>query len=878
MTGNFDLGLELQRIARIGPDRIALSDPQGELTYRELIAEAGGLAASLPPADGEARQPVALIMPQGARAIVGLVACLLAGRPYCALSPAQPRQRLEALLAEIEPELIWVTDERRRERLEAVGLPAADPIGAGVRDGDWDAPADAPATDAGHLCAVYVTSGTSGTPKLVGYRHASVLHRVRSYAAAIDAGPEDRFTLASPLWTAAAASPIFTALLSGASLHVLDPAGSTPRALEKRVRGSRATVWHSTPSLFRRLGGAGLLDGNRFRVVRLTGERLLSSDVELAQRICDSNASLVTGYSLTEANGVVSQKVVPLSEAGPRSGLDSGHPLDGIEVSIESGDTPLRTGVEGEIVVSGEFLSAGYLGSEERPAGTRFAERDGATVLHTGDRGVLHPDGSLEVRGRDDRRLKIHGQRVDPTEVEAAALRHDGVLDAALVPFTPAAGGTAAALFAASNLEGGPVAHRALQDHVGELVPPEAVPALVRVMESLPRTPAGKVDRLRLARLAEGGDRRSPDAGGHEDPLVDHMMLLWQEALEIDETGPDDDFFAAGGDSLASAEVCAAVESTYGLSLQPAVLLEHRSPVALAEHVRGILDGAPQVSASVVTFNPSGGEPPLFVVPGAGSDATALVHFADAIGVDQPVKVIQLPGADGRSKPVTRMDQITAHCLEAIRQTSVPPPYRIAGTSFGGLVAYDIASKLLRDGEQIAYLGLFDTPVPRLRRGNSLTRPLRRFSLPPNLSFRSMIRSPRRGWRRLRVPVGRLLADYRMVLSVLLGLRLPSPELRFRYLRMGCSIAADRWTPPPIPAPLYLYRCNSQPAHLTDAPRLGWDGLAPRIEVRGLPARHNRHIRPPAVSHLAALVNDDLRLTRSAEHSPLAGPPQLASS
>jgi len=306
-----------------------------------------------------------------------------------------------------------------------------------------------------------------------------------------------------------------------------------------------------------------MLDGNRLRFVRLTGERLLSSDVELARRICDSEASLITAYGLTEANGIVSQKVLPLREAEPRSSLDSGRPLDGVEVWIEGDSgTPLATGVEGEIIVGGEFLSAGYLGSQERRAGTRFARRGQALVLHTGDRGVLHADGSLEVRGRDDRRLKVRGQRVDPSEVEAAALRHDGVLDAAVVPFSPASGDTAMALFAAPDPNGDPVASRSLQAHTEEMVAPEAIPAITKVVDELPRTSAGKVDLLRLTQLAENGDRRLPPGRGRTDPLVRHLVRLWQEALEIDEPAPDEDFFALGADSLASAEVCAAIEVT----------------------------------------------------------------------------------------------------------------------------------------------------------------------------------------------------------------------------------------------------------------------------------------------------------------------------
>lgn len=856
MTGEApDLGLELQRVAQAAHDRPALRDSEEELSYSDLLTEARGLAASVPPIGAEGPAPVAVLMPQGARAVVAMVACLFAGRPYCVLNPAQPRRRLEALLATIEPEVIWVADPSRREKLEAVGLPAEAPVPAG----DDEPPVGPVRAGEDRICALYVTSGSSGAPKLVGYRHAATHHRFESYATALDAGPEDRFSLGSALWTAAGASALFTALLSGASLHVLDPGGTPPAALAEQIRASEATVWHSSPSLFRRLAGSGTLDGNRFRFLRFTGEPLLASDIELARRICPRDAALITTYALTEANGVVTQKVVPLEEAGPGDSADSGPPLDGVDLWIEDGGgAPVDAGVEGEIVVGGEFLSAGYVGSAEPRTGTRFSRRGRGLVLHTGDRGVVLADGALEVRGRADRQLNIRGNRIDPTEVEAAALEHDGVLDAAVVTFSAGTGDTAVALFAASGARETPLAPQVLQSHLEDLISPEARPALVKVLERLPRTAAGKVDQLRLARLAENGGRREARARGRVDPLIGHMQRLWQEALEIDEPAPDEDFFALGGDSLAAAEVCAAIETVYGVSLQPAALLEHRSAAALAQHVRGILDGGPQVSARVLRFNPSGNRPPLFLVPGAGSDATALVHFAEAIGSDQPVNVIQLPGADGRSPPVTRMKHITAHCLEAIRQTGEPEPYRIAGTSFGGLVAYDVASELIREGRQVEFLGLFDTAAPATRRGHHLTRPLHDFRVPPNMTLRGLVRNPRRERRRLGRPLRELWVSYRRIFSVLMGRRQATAELRFRYLRTGCAIAADRWTAPPIWTPVHLYRCETQPPHLAGAPLLGWDELAPDITVRELPSGHGRHIRPPAVGRLAALVNQDL--------------------
>ncbi len=853
-----DLGEELQRVAGAEPDRLALSDAHEDLTYGEMLADARALAASLPAGSAD-RRPVAMLMPSNARVVVGIFASLISGRPYCVLNPAQPRRRLEALLGAVDPSVVWVADRDQREKLRAVGLPAVGATPAGEPEEEpWQAPA---AGDG--ICGVYVTSGSSGSPKVVGYRHEATYHRVGQYFAGVpEGGPGDlgsghRFALASPLWAAAGASAMFAALFSRAQLHLFDPGVSKTSALAERLRSSEPTVWHSSPSAFRSLAGSGALDGNRFGVVRLTGEPVLASDVELAARICP-DAWLIAAYGLTETNGIVTQRAIPLADAeAVARPLDSGFPLDGIELRIEGRDgSPLPTDTEGEIVIGGDYLSAGYLDAECTEKGTRFAPRDGASVFCTGDRGLVRSDGSLVVRGRDDRRVNIRGHRVDPSEVEVSALRIPGVLDSAVVPFRAGEDATALALFATVD-PAGRADSQVIGAHLRQHLQSEAVPAHLKVVAALPRTPAGKVDRIRLATLAEEGVRR-PASQAREGPLVAHLAILWSHALEIAQPEADEDFFALGGDSLAAAEVCTAIEDVYGVVLEPAALLDHRSPRALAAHVQEILDGAREAQASILRLNPSGSMDPLFVFPGAGSDATSLVHFAEAIGPEQPVFVIRLPGADGRGRPLSTMDAIAKHGISAIDESGVSSPYRVAGTSFGGLAAFHTAAALQADGREVDYLGLFDTPAPGTRSGHYLVRPFGHLKGAGILSPRSFAKDPRKWLSRSRKAFRRFLTDYRMTFRVLTGLRRSGVEHRLRHLRTGCEIAADRWTPQPLSLPVRLYRCDSQPDHLADAPRLGWDDLAPDMCVRTLRSRHNRHIRPPNVNQLAALVGDDL--------------------
>ena len=378
------------------------------------------------------------------------------------------------------------------------------------------------------------------------------------------------------------------------------------------------------------------------------------------------------------------------------------------------------------------------------------------------------------------------------------------------------------------------------------------------MLEAIPQTPAGKVDRLRLATMASESAKGHPAANRRVHPLVIHLASLWSEALEIAPPGPEEDFFALGGDSLAALEVCTAIEDVYGVELEPATLLDYRSPRALAEHVRRILDGASPLQTRILRLNPRGLRTPIFALPGAGGDPSTLVHFAEAIGPEQPINVIQLPGADGRSGPLSSMDDIAAYCLSAMEESGVPHPYRIVGSSFGGLAAFHTAATLLREGGDVAYVGLFDTPAPSTRRGHYLLRPLGLLR-DPDLAPRAYAENHRRWRNRVRSVLRDVVADYRMVALILRGRGRARVTRKSRYLRIACEMAADRWKPRASQVSIHLYRCDSQPDHLADAPLLGWGDLAMEISVRRQQSRHVRHIRPPDVKQLAALVREDLR-------------------
>ncbi|GGX53436.1 non-ribosomal peptide synthetase [Streptomyces albulus] len=560
------------------PDAEAVTCDGVSLTYRELDARASRLAAELRRRGIGPETVVALALPRSADLVVALLGILAAGAAYLPIDPGYPSTRLGHLLADACPQLLLTTKDTGK-LLPEHRIPQCDVDELGL-----DAPDPDP--ESGHprpANAAYVmyTSGSTGTPKGVVITHANVVNGVSQLASVTGMKPGARMLAGTSINFDVSVFEVFTALSTGATVEVVRDV-----LVLGEHSGWSGSVLHTVPSVF-----ADLLDRIAGHVeadtVVFAGERLPAA---LADRVRAAipGTTVVNAYGQTESF-YASTFTVP-------DGWDStdsvpiGRPLGNMRTYVLGpGLALVPPGVPGELYVAG-MVARGYRG---RPALT--AERfladpfgpPGARMYRTGDLAMWNADGQLEHLGRADTQMKIRGIRIEPVEIEAVLTGHPGIAQAA-VALRPGPRSGAPRLVAyvvsaepgADGSENAGLDPRTLRRFVAGKLPSFMIPSVFVLLDRLPLTPSGKLDRSGLPDSAAAtGARRSP-----RDPRERELARLFAKLLRRPDVGIDDSFFALGGTSFDAVRLVHRIRRELGLDVSLLELFRAPSVAGLADN------------------------------------------------------------------------------------------------------------------------------------------------------------------------------------------------------------------------------------------------------------------------------------------------------
>ncbi|MFI6390682.1 amino acid adenylation domain-containing protein [Nonomuraea sp. NPDC050540] len=557
------------------PERIAV----GHLTYGELDRLSGVLAARLAERGAGPESVVALPLPAGEWSLVGVLATLKAGAAFLPLHPGHPPARNAAVIADAGARLA-VTAAGSPPLPAGVEAVRADHLEDDVSGGPAQAPPhpgpDAPGGPAralphpGQAAYVIYTSGSTGRPKGVVVGRAAL-------AAYLSWAGERYPGLAG---TALLSGPLTSDLNITSALGPLTAGGRVVAGeFGEQVEG--LTFAKCTPSHLALLDGArgDALGGAHTLVVggeALTGAHLREWH---AGRREPGVRAVVNEYGPTEAT--VGCVVHELTDAGelPAGTVPIGAPAPGCAAYVlDDALRPVPPGVPGELYLGGEQLARGYLGHPGLTA-TRFVASPfahGERLYRSGDLARRRGDGLLEYLGRADDQLKILGNRIEPGEVEAALTTHEDVAQAAVAAHR-AAPGARERLIAYVVSRSAVLDPEEVRAHAARILPQAMVPAAVVVLDALPLTRAGKLDRAALPAPAP----RAP-AASHGTAAEQRLCRLFREVLDLERVGPDDGFFALGGDSIAAIRLVGRARAA-GLRFTARDVFVHQSARALVK-------------------------------------------------------------------------------------------------------------------------------------------------------------------------------------------------------------------------------------------------------------------------------------------------------
>lgn len=568
------------------PGRIAVSRGGTTLTYEQLDGAAEALARRLRAAGVGGGAVVAVLMERSPELIVALTAILKAGGAYLYLDPAEPAEQRARITRDATARFAVVGADNRDQ------APAVPHVLCPEDDTGPTAPTarvtpDTPA----YVC---YTSGSTGEPKGVVVPHRAICRLVYNQSW-MEVRDDDVFLQFTRVGFDVSTFEIWMPLVRGCRLVLAPPGPADLAEMVETIRAEGVTVLWLTAGLFHKLVTHHLEGLGTVRHLLAGGDVLSPWHVE---RLLAAHPHLIftNGYGPTENTTFTTCWTTRTSSPAPR--VPIGVPIDGTTAAVlDDRMRPVPAGEVGELWVGGEGVATGYLNKPAASAEKFVADLDpawpGGRMYRTGDLVRWTEDGTLDFLGRSDRQVKIRGYRVEPSTLETALLRCPGVEQAAVVTQTD--GGDHVRLIAYVGVgqldpDQWPDFSAALRERLRADIPAYLIPWAIIVRPEIPLNSNGKVDRAGL-----------PPAKVPRDALNDYVMprdlvesrlaTMWSDALDVEPVGVTDNFFELGGHSLLAADMLAALQQEFNVTLPTRVLYLRPTIADLAEELRQQPDG-----------------------------------------------------------------------------------------------------------------------------------------------------------------------------------------------------------------------------------------------------------------------------------------------
>ncbi len=703
----------LARQAERQPGRPALVTADRTVGYGELAEDAGRSARDLRSLGVTPGSLVAVAAPPGRAQIEAVLGALTAGAAYVPLDPGWPADRLRYVLQDTDAAAVLTTSDRRDALAALTGVPvlAVDAPEPGAAHTEIPA-----ARQPGDLAYVIYTSGSTGRPKGAMLDHRGPLNTVAEINRRFGITADDVLFGLSSLWFDLSVYDIFGALEAGASLVLAEAGRPDPAAWTRTVLEQGITVWNSVPALmqlFVEEAEGGGLEFPELRTVLLSGDWI---PVALPDRIraVAPNARVISLGGATEAS--IWSICYPVDRTDPDwTSIPYGKPLANQSWHIlDSVGREVPDWVTGQLFIGGAGVALGYLGDAEKTASAFVAHPDtGERLYRTGDLGRRLPGGDIEFLGRMDFQVKIQGFRVEPGEIEHALADLPYIGQAAVVARGTDSGKQLAAFVTAKD--GFPAPDpAAVRTALAERLVGYMVPSHVAVLDSLPLTSNGKLDRKALEALSPAdplGDRLPAEPRTATERA---LLEIWQSVLGREPIGVHDDFFDLGGQSFTALRVIGQIARRLGRRVPLGTLLERSSVAGLADW----LDTRPGDWTPLVQLRSSDQDanPWFFVHPAGGN---VLCYRALAEARDRPFLAFQAPGPATGQEPVASVPELAALYVAALSEVRPQGPYRIGGWSSGAVIAAEVVRLLEARGDRVERLAVVDSPAPSAPRAQA---------------------------------------------------------------------------------------------------------------------------------------------------------------
>ncbi|MBB6244965.1 non-ribosomal peptide synthetase, partial [Rhodanobacter sp. MP1X3] len=591
------------------PDAIAIQCDGKTISYAALNTRANRLAKALLDRGVRPDDRVAICVDRSFAMVEGLLGILKAGAAYLPLDPAYPSARLQSILDDADPVLL-LCDEVGRAVLGSASSKGRELIALDGTDTGASLPVEpdvvVPSLTPSHLAYVIYTSGSTGTPKGVMVEHRSVVNFVRAMSGMLQFEQGERCLAMTSMSFDIAALEIYLPLAMGSTIILATRREITDlEVMGRLVNDQCVTVMQATPTVWRAMTSGEW--STPLGMTKLCGGEALPA--ELGRRLLENAAAVWNVYGPTETTIWSSAARVTADTAG--TVIPIGRPICNTRFYLLNDEgQPVPLGAVGELYIGGDGVGRGYLNrpelTAERFLADPFAPSAGMRMYRTGDLARYLPDGNLVFMGRNDHQVKLRGFRIELGEIEARLSEHGSVRDAVAVALGDGADKRLVAYVVAEADEG---LVSSLRSHLVPLLPDYMVPSAFVVLDAMPLTPNGKLDRKALP--APGDEalahrRYEAPEGEVETALAE----IWQELLGVEQVGRHDNFFELGGHSLLAVRLLSRLKLQFSVQLPLVELFIHATLRELAGAIV-IRQSSDMAVTDPIVPTPRDGELPL---------------------------------------------------------------------------------------------------------------------------------------------------------------------------------------------------------------------------------------------------------------------------
>ncbi len=706
------------------PNQVAITFENKSLSYQELNKKSNQLAYYLDNLKNaqnikllKNNPLIAIAIERSLEMVISLLAILKLGGAYIPIDPHYPSERVRYMLEHSAAPLLLTQSHLTKQLpldtfkhecfiqcIDILNLDLYSPKNLNKRSESHD------------LAYVIYTSGSTGKPKGVMLEQHNLSNFLQDMQQRLKITSDDKLFAVTTLSFDIAALEIFLPLISGSHLYLANQAMvSDSLALQQQLKKYKISIMQATPATWQLLKHSDWQSENPLTI--LCGGETLSS--ELANYLFKNSTFLWNVYGPTETTIWSSAYQI---KTVVKSAPSIGQPMANTRLYIVDRDHQiLPLDVAGELCIAGAGISRGYLNHPELTA-EKFIEIEllgkKERLYKTGDLAKWLPDGNLDYLGRIDHQIKLHGFRIELGEIETSLCLHPAVKEAVAILYE-ADNNKYLLAYATINTKENTTDD--LQLWLKNKLPNYMLPSQICLLDTLPLTANGKIDRLSLP---IPNKNNTPQINSPHTVIEERLARIWAETLGIEtknavgatQVNIHDSFFSMGGHSLFAVQLITQIQKYFKIKVPLRCLFEHPTIAELATYIdsksKQNLSSKNKSWSALVPLQLTGNKKPVFIMPGGSAGEEELINLVKLVyllGKERPVYGLQARGWDGLLPPYASVEEMAIDCIKEIRTIQPKGSYLLVGECLGGRVILEIAQQLQAQGEDIEQIILIET-------------------------------------------------------------------------------------------------------------------------------------------------------------------------